>query len=400
MADKLTWTDGRRKLSELIPWDQNPRLIRTKEAERLVKSLEDFGQIHPIAIDPDNEILDGHQRQACWSTAEKYGPDHEVDVRIASRKLTKKERQKLVVYLHRGTVGEWDWDELANSFEMSDLLDWGFDEKELAGNSLGIPDIVDGEDDTPEVPKEAKCKEGDLWTLGYHRLLCGDSTNAQHVERLLDGNTPFMIVTDPPYGVEYEGGEVNKQKRNKLIGDENANLYEPAFSLTRSIILYTWFADSNGLNVYSSILNNGFIPRALLIWNKLNAHYGAPSAHYKQRHEPCIYAVKKGCSAKWNGDMKVSTVWDIEQPHKNEFHPTQKPVECMARPIRNHGDKDDAVYDPFCGSGTTIIAAEKLNRQCYAMEIAPEYCDVILQRWANFTGKEPVRDDGKKWSEL
>lgn len=238
-------------------------------------------------------------------------------------------------------------------------------------------------DAEPQIDKAEELRQkwgtetGQLWDIGNHRLLVGDATNKADVGRLCANNRPSLMVTDPPYGVDYDGGEINARKRARLEGDHSSDLYEPAFALSPSNVAYAWFADTEALAVYGAAVRNGFEPRALIIWNKLKAHYGAPSAHYKQRSEPCLYAVRKGTSAKWIGDMTEPTVWDIEQPHINEFHSTQKPLECMARPIRNHsGD----VYDPFVGSGTTLVAAENLNRKCYAMEISPAYVAVCLER--------------------
>jgi len=241
---------------------------------------------------------------------------------------------------------------------------------------------------------------GDLWCMGAHRLLCGDSTDEAAVARLLAGETPFIMVTDPPYGVEYEGGETNTKKRKKLAGDEDARMYVAAFSGTSCDVAYAWFAGIKARAVYGAAEDAGFEPRSLLVWNKLKAHYGAPSAHYKQRHESCLYAVRKGKSAQWGGDMVVPTVWDIDQPARNVFHPTQKPVECMARPIRNHGKDGDIVYDPFLGSGTTVIAASQEGRTCYALDIDPAYIDVSVLRWQEYTGEEAKLDGGGTWSQV
>jgi DNA modification methylase len=199
------------------------------------------------------------------------------------------------------------------------------------------------------------------------------------------------MVTDPPYGVAYEGGQVNSKKREKLESDDVPDIFAPALACAKTIMpdgaWYVWHADKHAEPVYASIRECGFDIRALIVWHKLKAHYGAPSAHYCQKHEPCLYAVKG--SANFIGPSNEVTVWEIDQPSRNEFHPTQKPIECMARAIRNH----DAplIYDPFLGSGTTLIAAEQLGRKCYGMEISPAYCDVIVKRWEMLTGKKATR---------
>jgi len=201
------------------------------------------------------------------------------------------------------------------------------------------------------------------------------------------------MVTDPPYGVAYEGGQVNTKKRERLKSDEEPDVFAPALACAQKIMpegaWYVWHAGKHAEPVYASIRECGYDVRSLIVWHKLKAHYGAPSAHYCQKHEPCLYAVNG--SAGFIGPSNEVTVWEIEQPSRNEFHPTQKPIECMARAIRNH----DApiVYDPFLGSGTTLVAAEQLDRRCFGMEIDPSYCDVIVKRWENLTGEKAVLAD-------
>jgi DNA modification methylase len=244
------------------------------------------------------------------------------------------------------------------------------------------------EDEVPEPPADPITKPGDLWVLGEHRLLCGDSTKAEDVGRLMAGAKAGMMVTDPPYGVDYDGGQANAKKREKLSGDDTTEVFNAGLSAAMNAVpsgpWYIWHAGRYAEPVYAAIRKCGFDVRALIVWNKLKAHYGAPSAHYCQKHEPCLYAVRD--SAGFCGPSNEVTVWDIEQPHRNEHHPTQKPIICMARAIRNHDA--ESVYDPFLGSGTTLIAAEQLGRKCYGMEISPQYCDVIVKRWETLTGKK------------
>jgi DNA modification methylase len=257
----------------------------------------------------------------------------------------------------------------------------------LLADSTPEPEKPIVEDEVPDPPVDPVTKPGDLWILGEHRLLCGDSTKAEDVERLMAGAKAGMMVTDPPYGVNYDGGQANQKKREKLSGDDTTEVFNAGLSAALNAVpsgaWYIWHADRYAEPVYAAIRNCGFDVRALIVWNKLKAHYGAPSAHYCQKHEPCLYAVKD--SAGFCGPSNEVTVWDIEQPHRNEHHPTQKPIICMARAIKNH--EAESVYDPFLGSGTTLIAAEQLNRKCYGMEISPQYCDVIVKRWETLTGK-------------
>jgi hypothetical protein len=214
MTNSITWKNERRKLRDLIPWDDNPRSIKRDEAVRLVDSLIEFGQIETIAIEPDNTIVDGHQRESVWKAASQFGPDYEVDVRVANRKLTLEERQKLVIFLHKGAVGEWDFDALANSFEVDDLLKWGFSEEELqlrgfdldaAGTSDGGSDATEPDqietDRFQEVAEKWKTADSQVWQLGRHKILCGDCLDPDNIKRLLGDTVPDLILADPPYGV-------------------------------------------------------------------------------------------------------------------------------------------------------------------------------------------------------
>ena len=220
--------------------------------------------------------------------------------------------------------------------------------------------------------------------------MCGDSTKGDDVGRVMGGEKAALMITDPPYGVAYEGGSGNANKREKLAGDGDAGLYARFLAVWDATPAYIWFADSKGHTVYNAAIDAGFTIRALIVWHKLKAHYGAFMAQYMQKHEPCLYCVKGG--EPWYGPSNEVTVWEIDQPARNEYHPTQKPVECMSRPMKNSSKVGDIVVDPFLGSGTTLIAAEQLGRRCFGIEISPAYCDVIVQRWENLTGKKAVLD--------
>jgi len=390
MADKITWANEKRKLSELVPWERNPRQITDKQAKRLEESFEQFGQVEIIAIGPENQIYNGHQRLKVLS--QKYGSNYEVDVRVASRALTEKEREKLTIFLHKGAAGDWDFDVLANEFELDDLLNWGFEPKEL---DLDLWAGDPPEDVEPQIDKAEELREkwgvesGQLWQLGEHRLVCGDCTDKAVVDKVMQGEQVSLIVTDPPYGVNYDGGANNETKREKLTGDLDAELYDKFLQvapMNNECALYMWHADRRANEVYEAAIKNGFEIRSQIIWHKLKAHYGAWMAQYKQKHEPCIYCVKGAPT--FSGATNEVTVWEYEQPSRNEFHPTQKPIELMERAIGNHPYL--IVYEPFSGSGTTLIACERLGRKCRAVEISPAYVAVAIQRWVDVTGKEPV----------
>jgi DNA modification methylase len=249
----------------------------------------------------------------------------------------------------------------------------------------GVLDGLDAkeilEDEVPEVPVDPITKPGDLWVLGEHRVLCGDSTKAEDVERLLGHRKPFLMVTDPPYGVEYETA------KGAVTNDDRFDWTE-SYRLFAGDVAYVWHGERTSLDVGINLRATGFEVRGRIIWVKPSLTMGR--GHYHFQHEGAWYSVRKNRISKWCGDSTQSTVWKIDR--EDHAHPTVKPVECMARPIRNHGDVDDDVYDPFLGSGTTLIAAEQLGRRCYGMEISPQYCDVIVKRWETLTGRKAVRD--------
>jgi DNA modification methylase len=231
---------------------------------------------------------------------------------------------------------------------------------------------------------------GQLWKLGEHRLICGDCTDKAVVDRVMQGEKAELVWTDPPYGVDYDGGSGNTKKRDKLEGDESGDLYLPGLMAYKSICvnnapMYVWFASSVGKPVYDAVDAIGYKVRAMIVWNKIDAHYGAFMAQYMQKHEPCLYIVNG--NANWIGPTNEVTVWDVKQPSKNEFHPTEKPVDLAHRAIGNH--KAEIVADFFLGSGTTLIACEQLGRKCRAIEISPAYVAVALQRWSDLTGGTP-----------
>jgi DNA modification methylase len=384
---------GVRVKSETVPIDSlsfDPANVR-KHGERnlatIKASLLRFGQQKPIVVDANGVVRAGNGTLAA---AKALGWKEIAVVRSA---LAGSEATAYAIADNRtAELAEWDEDALAETLsalqcEDEALLDAaGFDSAELSRMIDGMAEVT--EDEVPEPPAEPITKPGDLWILGEHRVLCGDSTKAEDVARLMDGANPRLMVTDPPYGVAYEGGQVNAKKRERLQSDDVPEVFAPALACAKTIMpegaWYVWHAGKHAEPVYASIRQCGYDIRALIVWHKLKAHYGAPSAHYCQKHEPCLYAVNG--SAGFVGPSNEVTVWEIEQPSRNEFHPTQKPIECMARAIRNH----DAtlVYDPFLGSGTTLIAAEQLGRKCYGMEISPAYCDVIVKRWENLTGRK------------
>ena len=289
---------------------------------------------------------------------------------------------------------------LAQMAEDGVKLDDLFCDDELTEILGNVPiEEGDGGDEFDTTPDDGPTtvQAGEVWALGRHRLMCGDSTKADDVARLMDGAKPNLMITDPPYGVDYEPNWRNEAADKGLIShaasrvgvvtnDDNAD-WRAAYALFTGDVAYVWYADRMASVSPSWLTDAGFEIRNQIIWAQ--SRFAISRGHYNAKHEPCLYAVRKGATANWIGDHSQTTLWDINlDKNVDGGHSTQKPLECMARPMRNHaGD----VYDPFLGSGTTLIAAQRLNRVCYGMEIEPKYCDVIIKRYQAETGEDAVR---------
>lgn len=302
------------------------------------------------------------------------------------------------------------WAELDLSAVNTEMLDLGPD---FDIDLLGIKDFViepiekfepqADEDDVPEVVHPIT-RRGDIWLLGNHRLMCGDSTMIDDVEKLMNGEKADMVFTDPPYGVDYQGGAFSKRK--KLDNDhKGTSIYAqviPILCLNSKdkAPFYIWHA-AGYADMASDLWDNDLEIRSQIIWNKNQAQFGALSAQYKQKHEPCFYCYKKGNSPWWYGPTNEVTVWDVDREKKNEFHPTQKPIGLIERALKNSSIEKNIILDLFGGSGSTIIGSEKLIRTCFTMELDEKYCDVIINRWQNYTGKKATLEStGQTYEEL
>ena len=380
------------------PYERNPRK-NDKAVERIRASIREFGFSVPILARSTGEVIDGHLRLK-GAAAEKLAElptilcDGWSDAQVKAFRLM----------VNRSvTWADWDLDALALEFADIKGLDFdlpmtGFDTREIDALMLK-PNAA--EDDVPPVPDAPATKPGDLWLLGPHRLLCGDSTQVGEVLTLMGGQSADLVFTDPPYGVGYDGGT---KKRDKLKGDQDTALYAPACEMAAmhsktGAALYLWHAGVKGIAAAAgaaaaaAAAAAGYEIRCELVWNKNLAQFGSLSSQYKQKHEPCYYCFKRGHAPAWYGPKNEVTVWDCDRATKNEFHPTQKPVEIVRRALTNSSKAGDIVLDLFGGSGSTLIGCEVTGRAGFLLELEAAYCDVIVTRWQNLTGKQATLDD-------
>ena len=372
---------------DIIFAEYNPRELTQIQHQDLKDSITRFGLVDPLIVNTHKErkniLVGGHQR---LRIVKELGYK---DVPCVEVNLTPNKERELNVRLNKNT-GQWDWDALANHFDVGELLEWGFSEDDLQFyDPEPLPGLID-DDDVPEV-EEAVTQAGDMWLLGEHRVLCGDATKKEDVERLMDGQKADMVFTDPPYGVDYDGGMKKQNKlKNDNLGTEIYSLFMPyaVESLKDDGAFYVWYADATA--TATATADSGLVISAQIIWAKNHAQFMS-SAKYKGKHEPCFYAHKKGKTAKWYGENNEVTLWEYDRASKNEYHPTQKPIALSERANKNSSPKNGIVLDLFLGSGSTLIACEKTNRKCYGMEIDPHYCDVIVKRWEVYTGKQSER---------
>ena len=378
------------------PYGRNPRKISDKAVDKVAASIKEFGFRQPIVVDEKGIIIAGHTRLLA---AQRLGLK-KVPIHVAEGLSEVQARAYRLADNRTGEEASWDAGLLTFEFAQLDGIDLeltGFDPAELS--ALVPPTEGDtGEDEAPELPDTPVTQLGDVWACGGHRLLCGDATSADDVGRLLNGAKPNLMVTDPPYGVEYDPAWRTKALRDgakraegAVLNDDAADWRE-AWERFSGDVAYVWHAGNKAHLVAVSLLATGLEIRAQIIWAKHRMVIGR--GHYHQHHEPCFYAVRKGGNGHWCGGRKQTTIWSVEHAASETGHSTQKPVEVMRRPIENHTRKGDAVYDPFVGSGTTIIAAETIGRICYAIDIDPIYVDVAVQRWQAFSGKDATLEDG------
>lgn len=396
----------RRPVSDLKPDPKNARTHSDAQVQQIIRSIEEWGWTNAILVDEENSVLAGHGR---LQAAQKMGLD-EVPVIIATGWSHEQKRAYILADNQLALNAGWDKDILR--LELAELGDTDFDIGLTGFAPVDVLSILsagtEGQtdpDEIPEAPADPVTQEGDVWILGNHRLRCGDSTDPDAVADALGGSVPHLMVTDPPYGVEYDAEWRGKAGLNgdggakgKVLNDDRADWRE-AWDLFPGDVCYVWHAGIWAHSVAESLIASDFAIRSQIIWNKNQIAIGRGNYHWK--HEPAWYAVRNKKTAHWEGDRKQSTVWDIDKPRKSETgHSTQKPVECMRRPILNNSKAGQAVYDPFLGSGTTLIACEMEGRHCRGLELNPAYCDVIVKRWEDFTGEKAERIPAKELADV
>lgn len=378
-----------KKISEIRPYENNPRK-NDAAVEYVANSIREFGWKVPIVIDKDGVIVAGHTR---YKAAQKLGkttapcvvaddltPEQVKAYRLADNKVAE--------------LATWDFSEL--EFELADLEDL-FDMSEFGFfDADEEPDFSDDEEETKqEPPEEPKSKRGDIYQLGRHRLMCGDSTSLEDVHALVNGREMDLLITDPPYNVDYTGKTKDALKiQNDSMEDETFRLFlRDAYTAADSVmkpgaVFYIWHADSEGYNFRGAAHDMGWTVRQCLIWVKNSMVMGRQD--YQWQHEPCLYGWKDGAAHNWYSDRSQTTLLEFDRPVKSVLHPTMKPLALFDYQIRNSSKKGDAVLDLFGGSGTTLICCEENKRDAYVMELDPRYVDVIVSRWEGQTGQKAV----------
>lgn len=392
-------------IDDLIPYPTNSRTHSAEQVAKIAGSIKEFGFTNPILIDAKNGVIAGHGRLAAARLLKlEFVPT------ICLDHLTDAQKKAYILADNRLALDAgWDAEMLKIEFENLEEMDFdlsltGFTNDEI--EAFLNPEILNegecDEDECPIISEDSVSKNGDIWILDNHRVLCGDSTQIASYDALVKDFKPVLMVTDPPYGVKYDPSwrdeadlGVGERSRGLVKNDDKVDWSE-AYSLFSGNICYVWHAGIYSEEVARNLQDCGFDIISQIIWIK--QHFVLSRGDYHWQHEPCWYSVKKGKNHNWQGARDQATTWHIK--NNNSFgnsekeetweHGTQKPLECMSRPIQNNTSPNDYVYDPFGGSGTTLIACEKLGKKCLMIELDENYCDVIIKRWQKFTGKKAI----------
>lgn len=396
-------------VADIKNYERNARTHSADQVKQIAESIRQFGFTNPVLLDPDGVLIAGHGR---LQAAKLIGLDNVPAITLQG--LTPAQVKALRLADNRIAMNS-GWDSGMLKAELEDLkaLDFSISELGFTASEISntlFPKAENQDDDfeagTNPADAEAVSKPGDVWVLGDHRLACGDSTDAVTVALALDGAKPNLMVTDPPYGVEYDpewrnraGINKNKGKSGEVKNDDKAD-WRAAWALFPGDVAYVWHAGLFASTVQQSLEACGFKVRSQIVWSK--DRFALSRGNYHWQHEPCWYVVKKGGKGHWHGDRKQSTVWNIKsRDDAGVGHGTQKPVECMRRPMENNSVPGNAVYEPFSGSGTTIIAGEQSGRRVLAIELNPLYIDVAVKRWQEFTGRQAtLQGADKTWEDV
>jgi DNA modification methylase len=401
-------------IDDVINYARNSRMHSDAQVRAIAASIGEFGFTSPCLIDADGVLIAGHGRVMALR---HLGVETVQVIRLGH--LTENQIKALRI-ADNALPAQATWNADLLRIELKDLSAAGYDMQLLGFDDvqlvsfMSMPSGTDPEK-TPEPPVKPVSRLGDVWLMGKHRVICGSSTDAEVVEKVLAGQKPHLMVTDPPYGVEYDPNWRNERGAlkadgsrqvgkgaakalGKVLNDDRSNWLE-AWDLFTGDVAYVWHANLYANVVWDSLVASGFVIRSHIIWAK--AHIVIGRADYHWQHEPCLYVVRKGKTGHWNGSRKESTRWDLTSDKNDTGHGTQKPIECMRRPIQNNSKPGDYIYEPFAGSGTTVIAAEMMNRYCLAVELSPAYVDVIVQRWMTFAkGEATLEGDGRTFEQV
>ena len=390
-------------IEKLVPYARNARMHSKEQILQLRASLREFGFVSPVIVDKGYNIIAGHGRVA----AAKEEGISEVPCVFAEH-LTDAQKRAYILADNRLALNA-DWDEEMLSVEIAELQAvafdvsiLGFNDAELNKLTGTLEEVKDDDFDVDgELQKPAVTKPGDLWLLGQHRLVCGDSTKEDTFTLLMDVKSANLVVTDPPYNVNYEG-TAGKIKNDNMVDEKFYQFLLDAFTLTekamaRDASIYVFHADTEGLNFRRAFSDAGFYLSGTCIWKKQSLVLGR--SPYQWQHEPVLFGWKKKGKHAWYADRKQSTIWEFDKPKKNAEHPTIKPVPLIAYPILNSSMTGCIVLDPFGGSGSTLIACEQTGRVCHTVELDEKYCDVIVKRYigqaGNTDGVFLIRDGAK-----
>lgn len=379
----------------LFPYARNSRTHSNEQIAQIAASIREFGFTNPVLVDEDSNIVAGHGRVMA---ARQLGLANVPTINVGW--MTDTQRRAYIIADNKLALNA-GWDDEMLSLELSELGELGFDldligfsEEEMEELLYEEPPAgLTDEDAAPEVPVEPVTKSGDLWIMGSHRLLCGDSTSIKEVKELCKGAEIDLLLTDPPYNVAYEGKTARALtiKNDSMSADSFRQFLRDAFIAANAVmkngaVFYIWHADSEGYNFRGACKEAGWTVRQCLIWKKQTLVMGRQDYHWK--HEPCLYGWKEGAGHLWASDRKQTTILEFDRPTKSLDHPTMKPVALFEYQLLNNTKGGDLCLDLFGGSGTTIIACEKNGRYARLMELDPKYCDVIVKRWQDYTGKQ------------